>query len=211
MIVNVLTSISLNQSHTANLVNITYHILNTPIESKNTQRDLGIVLTTNLSWSDHYNSICSKAHHSLNLISQVHHIREYHHLKLLYYTLVRFHLTFCSQLWRPYFIQDIVHLERIQRKATKYILSISFLLTYVLARALRHYVFIKCIKEPLDNINQYVTIAQGTARSSRKLIHSTQYTQPPVVSILTILQGSGTLPPIDTMISPSLCSLSNKD
>ena len=41
----------------------------------------------------------------------------------LYITLVRPHLTYCSQLWRPYLIKDILSFERIQRRATKYILS----------------------------------------------------------------------------------------
>ena len=42
---------------------------------------------------------------------------------MLHITLVQSHLTYCSQLWRPRFLKDIAHLERIQRKSTKYILG----------------------------------------------------------------------------------------
>ena len=36
---------------------------------------------------------------------------------------LRSQLTYCSQLWRPHLIKDITLLERIQRRATKYILN----------------------------------------------------------------------------------------
>uniref|UniRef100_A0A1X7VQL9 Uncharacterized protein n=1 Tax=Amphimedon queenslandica TaxID=400682 RepID=A0A1X7VQL9_AMPQE len=43
--------------------------------------------------------------------------------KRLYVTLVRSLLSYCSQVWRPSLIRDIVNLERIQRRASKFILS----------------------------------------------------------------------------------------
>ena len=41
--------------------------------------------------------------------------------KLLYTTLVRSQLTYCSQLWNPYMIKDTLTLEKVQRQATKFI------------------------------------------------------------------------------------------
>ena len=43
--------------------------------------------------------------------------------KQLYLTLVRSQLIYCSQLWRPFLIKDIMILERVQRRATKFILN----------------------------------------------------------------------------------------
>ena len=43
--------------------------------------------------------------------------------KLLYLSLVRSQLTYCSQVWRPRLIKDFTSLERIQRRATKFILN----------------------------------------------------------------------------------------
>ena len=37
--------------------------------------------------------------------------------------LVRSQLSYCSQLWRPRLMKDIVYLEKVQRRASKYILG----------------------------------------------------------------------------------------
>ena len=43
---------------------------------------------------------------------------------LLYLSLVRSQLTFCSQIWRPHLKEDILSIiEKIQRRATKFILN----------------------------------------------------------------------------------------
>ena len=43
--------------------------------------------------------------------------------KSLYITLVRSKLLYCSPLWRPYLLKDIELLEKVQQRATKFILS----------------------------------------------------------------------------------------
>ena len=43
--------------------------------------------------------------------------------KTLYLTLVRSQITYCSAIWRPYLVKDIQNFERIQRRATKFILN----------------------------------------------------------------------------------------
>ena len=43
--------------------------------------------------------------------------------KSLYISIVRANLLYCSPLWRPYLLKDINSLERVQRCATKFILS----------------------------------------------------------------------------------------
>ena len=43
--------------------------------------------------------------------------------RCLYISLVRSHLMYCSQIWRPHLIHDIILIEKIQHRATKYILN----------------------------------------------------------------------------------------
>ena len=43
--------------------------------------------------------------------------------KNLYLSMIRSTLMYCSSLWRPYLITDIELLEKVQKRATKYILN----------------------------------------------------------------------------------------
>ena len=69
-----------------------------------------------------YNYICSNAYRSLNFIRRnISSFAPINVKKQLYISLVRSHLTFCSQLWRPHLIKDILTIENVQRRDTKFI------------------------------------------------------------------------------------------
>ncbi len=150
---------------------IPYFIGETTIPFMETQRDLGVTVTSNLSWSSHCDYVCAKAYRSLFVIrrnlptSSPVTLR-----KQLYLTLVKSHVCYCCQLWRPCLIRDIQSIERVQRRATKYILmdynseyksrlmNLNMLpLMYWLE--LQDLVFlVKCLKDPHDTIgiNRYL-------------------------------------------------------
>ena len=46
--------------------------------------------------------------------------------KFLYLSLVRSNLEYCSQMWAPQAANLILNIERIQRRATKFILSLAY-------------------------------------------------------------------------------------
>ena len=82
----------------------------------------------------------------------------------IYISLVRAQLTYCSQLWRSHLLKDITLLERVQRRATKFILNDyqssyrSRLLTLHLLPLM--YLFelcdiIKSLKNPTSSFNIY--------------------------------------------------------
>jgi len=108
-------------------LNHVYEIGDHPISTRDTHRDLGILLQCDLSWANYYDSICSKAYKILGLLR--HSFSLSHSVatkRKQYISLVRSQLTYCSQLWRPALIKDIRTLEQIQRRATKFILGTSY-------------------------------------------------------------------------------------
>lgn len=93
-----------------------------------TFRDLGLIFSDNLSWSDHYKVIFKSAYGQLNLIKRTFSNACPLFVKwLLYTSLVRSKLTYCSQVWWPLFLKDDINLERIQCRATKFIVGNSTL------------------------------------------------------------------------------------
>ena len=101
-----------------------YHIGTKQLSQSDSHRDLGVLQSSNLSWSQHYNHILANAYKSFNLLQRT--LSKHHSIqtkKKLYISLVRSRLIYSSQLWNPYLIKDIVILERTQRRATKFILN----------------------------------------------------------------------------------------
>ena len=85
-------------------------------------RDLGIMVSGDLSWSSHLNHICSKAYTALYRIKHAFPSVIASLKKQLYITIVRSNLYYGSQLRRPH-IKNILLLERAQRRVTKHILA----------------------------------------------------------------------------------------
>ena len=101
-----------------------YHIDSNLLSPAKSHRDLGIILSLDLSWNNHFKHITAKAYRSLGLLRRIFvkststPVR-----KTLYISLVRSQLTYGSQLWNPHFIKDIINLERVQQHATCFILN----------------------------------------------------------------------------------------
>ena len=164
----------------------TYTINGTPIKSVLQHKDLGVIFSSDFNWSAHYNTITTKAYKTLGLIRRTFKTISINAKKQLYIALVKSQLLYYSQLWRPQLIKDITMLERIQRRATKYILNdytSSYesrlqlnILPLMFVFELQDLMFlIKSLKSPTDNfnINNYITFASGTTRSRthHKLVH----------------------------------------
>ena len=158
-----------------------YFLDNQCLHNSSVHNDLGIFMNSDLSWSEHYSFIISKAYRELSVLR-----RSFNPLnssstkKTLYTTMVRSHLIYCSPVWRPRFIKDIQLLERVQRRATKYILndftsdykdrliSLELLPLMMFYELLDIMFFVKSLKTPNDcfNISNYLQFTTRNTRSS---------------------------------------------
>ena len=76
---------------------------------------LGVVFSSNLSWSHHYSAITANVYCKLGLIRHTFSISTPANIKKqLYLSLVRSQLSYCSPVWRPHLIKDIKSIESIQ-------------------------------------------------------------------------------------------------
>jgi len=85
---------------------VSYTLDGATITAASTQRYLGIIVNSDLSWTDHLNHVCLKTYRSLYLIRQTLSTSSPVSLKKrLYISLVHSHLSYRSQLWQPHLIR----------------------------------------------------------------------------------------------------------
>ena len=176
------TTLKLSLAHSSHHRQYQYCIDGTVIPYQEKQRDLGIIVKNDLSWTEHYNIICRKAYQSLNLIRRTFKQTMTTQVKrCLYLTLVRSHLAYCSQIWRPRLVKDTLNLERIQRKATKYILN-NYVVDYKVRLNELHLLplmywlelldvmfLVRCLQNPSDNLElpKYITFTSSITRAGQ--------------------------------------------
>ena len=97
------------------------------ISPQATVRDLGVTISSDLTWSPHINNISDDARQITSWILSVFSDRSANTLMPLYKTLVRSKLEYNSPLWNPVKIEDIKHLEAVQRTLTSRISEVKHL------------------------------------------------------------------------------------
>ena len=85
------------------------------------EKDLGITFCADMKVSEQCGIAASKGNKIIGLIRRTIIYKEKQLIVPLYKTIVRSHLEYCIQAWRPYRKKDIYKLERIQRRASKMI------------------------------------------------------------------------------------------
>ena len=166
-----------------NLPGACYRVEGGTISDSKSYKDLGVLVTDNLAWSNHVSAICSRAYTSLYVIKRNTPANSSVGLKRrLYLSLVRSHLSYGCQLWHPILFKDIRNIERVQRRATKFILqdyrsnykarlTSLLLLPVSMWFELQDILFlVKCLKHPPDNFNilDYISFTTTTTRSSSR-------------------------------------------
>ena len=81
---------------------------------------LGILITSDLSWSQHIQDMCSKARKLIGLIyRRYYQYADSNTLLRLYTSLVRPHVEYAAPVWDPSAVQDIQSLESVQKFALR--------------------------------------------------------------------------------------------
>ena len=157
-----------------------YAIIDSPILCKSIHRDLGVIMSSDLNWTPHLDHIRSKAYKLLGLLRHTFSFSCSPQVKKTpYLCLVRSQLTFCSPVWRPHLLKHIKSLERVQRRATKFILgdlksnykncllSLNFFPLMYFLEMNDVFFFLRSVKDPPQNFNilDYVSFCMSQLHS----------------------------------------------
>ena len=97
----------------------TFYINQSLIPEKKNAKDLGLILSTNLTWSKYISTITSKANTTVYTILRAFHYSDYKILINLFKMHVRPILEYNTSIWNPTLISDKTCIENVQKKFTK--------------------------------------------------------------------------------------------
>ena len=98
-----------------------YTMNGTQLKAVDKERDLGVIISSDLKPSLQCSEAIKKANQIVGFIGRSFEFKSEKIILTLYNSLVRPHLEYCVQFWSPYYRKDIDKLERIQRRVTKMI------------------------------------------------------------------------------------------
>ena len=96
------------------------------VNPNQTVSDLGITVTSTLSFSSHIEAIVSKAYSRSGLIFRGFATRNSTVLLRAFTTYVRPLLEYCTPVWSPYQAMDVLKIEKVQKRFTKRIPSLKY-------------------------------------------------------------------------------------
>lgn len=105
-------------THKRNPIVVDYYIDDEKIKRVDVVRDLGVIMDSKLSYSSHFEHIKQKSSLMLSFVKRT--CRKKFNLdtaKLLYSSLVRSNLEFANIIWSPHTLQNINHIESVQKQA----------------------------------------------------------------------------------------------
>jgi hypothetical protein len=97
----------------------TYSINNNVLADVIEERDLGVIIQDNLKVSEQCSKVVKTANCILGMIRRSFENKSSDIILPLYKSLVRPHLEYCVQAWRPHLVKDIKLIEGVQHRATR--------------------------------------------------------------------------------------------
>lgn len=101
-----------------------YHLNGIDLQFCDSEKDLGVLVTNTFSWNSQVSALYTKASSMLGLLKRnLHFVKCPKQKRAFYLAIVRSQFEHCVQIWRPTCKSNITKLERIQKRAVKWILS----------------------------------------------------------------------------------------
>ncbi|KAI5752825.1 hypothetical protein M8J77_020768 [Diaphorina citri] len=99
-----------------------YYIEGTQLQEVESYSDLGVILSNNLSWRKHIDDVTVRAYRKLGMIIRFcKPIQDADAILLLYKSIVRSTLEYCSVLWNPETKSDTKKIEDVQASFVRYL------------------------------------------------------------------------------------------
>ena len=105
-------------------LNFIYKLDNVELERVSTEKDVGVNITNSLTWNTHIHAIIAKANKLLGLLKRTCPLlNDVSARRSLYLALVKSQLSYATKVWSPDKIALKTQIERVQRRATRWILK----------------------------------------------------------------------------------------
>ena len=101
-------------------ISFEYFVNHSPLAWRSTVKYLGVLLRSNLSWSDHCKHVSAKASKTLNFLSHTLWGATTVAKSMTYKYLVRPLLEYACMVWNPHTVSDKTSLEYVQRRAARW-------------------------------------------------------------------------------------------
>ena len=151
-----------------------------PLASIKHERDLGVWISFDLTLNKHINEQCAQSNKMLSYIRRnTRTIDSIKTRRTIYLSLVRSHLGYATRVWTPQSIELLLKLEKPQRRATKYILNLSFIssVNYISRLQTLHLLPICYWHEYLDMVHFFKVIHGITSSSFALHAKTTRHTR----------------------------------
>ena len=106
-----------------NTINADYHLGGCTLSMVTQYPHLGVTISNTMSWQNHLNNITSRANRVLGLIKRNLGGTSQKLRQEAYFSLVRPHLEYCSNVWNPYTKKEVNKIENTQRRAVRFFLN----------------------------------------------------------------------------------------
>ena len=103
--------------------NHTYTMGDQPLPTDHSEKDVGVTFDSDFNFRTHIQNCISKANSRVGMIKRSFSKLNTQSFKLLYKSLIRPILEYCSCIWFPLYKGDCSEIEKVQRRATKNVIS----------------------------------------------------------------------------------------